>query len=318
MQLKYIVKETDSYNNINEILNTVFNISSRLKVKLINNKSISLNGYFIDTRTGIKPNDVICIDLSYKEDNSNIVPTKMELDILFEDEWFLVINKPSGISIHPSILHYSDSLSNGVKYYFDQIGLKKKIRPVNRLDTNTSGLVVFAKCEYIQECFIKQMADKTFKKRYLCLVQGNFEKSTNSNQNIDSNIENIEYEIIDLPIARKPGSIIERCVDASGQKAITHYRVIKEFDGYSLVECLLETGKTHQIRVHMSYIGHPLLGDDLYSSNCNPHTLIKRQALHSYKIELIHPVTNELLDFCCEVPKDIKCLIGDVSFCDIC
>ena len=106
---KYIVKETDSYNNINEILNTVFNISSRLKVKLINNKSISLNGYFIDTRTGIKPNDVICIDLSYKEDNSNIVPTKTELDILFEDEWFLVINKPSGISIHPSMLHYSDS-----------------------------------------------------------------------------------------------------------------------------------------------------------------------------------------------------------------
>ena len=154
------------------------------------------------------------------------------------------------------------------------------------------------------------MADKTFKKTYLCLVQGNFEKSTNSNKNIDSNIE---YEIIDLPIARKPGSIIERCVDASGQKAITHYRVIKEFDRYSLVECLLETGRTHQIRVHMSYIGHPLLGDDLYSSNCNPHTLIKRQALHSYKIELIHPITNELLSFCCEVPEDMKCLIGDVS-----
>lgn len=310
MQLKYIVKETDNYTDINEILNTKFNISSRLRFKLINNKSVTLNDTFVDTRTHIKPHDIICVDLSYEEDNSNIVPTKMEFDILFEDEWFLVINKPSGISIHPSLLHYTDSLSNGVKYYFDQISLKKKIRPVNRLDANTSGLVIFAKCEYIQECFIKQMADKTFKKTYLCLVQGNFEKSTNSNKNIDSNTG---YEIIDLPIARKPGSIIERSVDASGQKAITHYRVIKKFDGYSLVECLLETGRTHQIRVHMSNIGHSLLGDDLYSLNCNSLALIKRQALHSYKIELIHPVTDELLSFCSELPEDMKCLIGNVS-----
>ena len=325
MQLKYIVKETDNYTDINEILNTIFNISSRLRVKLINNKSVTLNGTFVDTRTHIKPHDIICVDLSYEEDNSNIVPTKMELDILFEDEWFLVINKPSGISIHPSLLHYSDSLSNGVKYYFDQIGLKKKIRPVNRLDTNTSGLVIFAKCEYIQECFIKQMADKTLKKTYFCLVQGNFEKDTTPNKNINFNTE---YKTIDLPIARKPGSIIERCVDTSGQKAITHYRVIKEFDGYSLVECLLETGRTHQIRVHMSYIGHPLLGDDLYNSTMNfsnstevqktkfhkkSNNLMNRQALHSYKIELIHPVTNELLSFCCELPKDMKCLVGDVS-----
>ena len=325
MQLKYIVKKTDNYTDINEILNTKFSISSRLRVKLINNKSVILNGSFVDTRTHIKPYDTICIDFNYKEDNSNIIPTKMELDILFEDEWFLVINKPCGISIHPSLLHYSDSLSNGVKYYFDQIGLKKKIRPINRLDTNTSGLVIFAKCEYIQECFIKQMADKTLKKAYLCLVHGNFEKNTNSNQNISSNAE---YKTIDLPIARKPGSIIERCVDTSGQKAITHYRIIKEFDEYSLVECLLETGRTHQIRVHMSYICHPLLGDDLYNDNVylsnskeiqktksykKSHNLINRQALHSYKIELIHPVTKELLSFCCELPEDMKCLIGDVS-----
>ena len=106
------------------------------------------------------------------EENLNIVPTKMDLNIIYEDEHLIAINKPAGIAVHPSILHFNDSLSNGVKYYFDSIGLKKKIRPVNRLDRDTTGIVIFAKNEYIQECLIRQMASNTFKKAYLCVVDG--------------------------------------------------------------------------------------------------------------------------------------------------
>ena len=143
MQLKYIVKNNEL--NINQILQNELNISSRLLYKLIKNERILLNGNICDTRNYANTGDVLIVDFDYEEDNSNIVPTKMNLDIVFEDDWLIVVNKPAGIAIHPSILHYSDSLCNGIRFYFDSIGLKKKIRPVNRLDLNTSGLVVFAK-----------------------------------------------------------------------------------------------------------------------------------------------------------------------------
>ena len=288
MFLEYVVKKDDNFKTINEVLTSNFYISSRLRNKLINLKAVKLNGNFVNTRSFVRELDVITVNFDYEEDNSNILPTKMDLQIIYEDEWLLIVNKPAGIAIHPSLLHYIDSLSNGVRYYFDLIGLKKKIRPVNRLDANTSGLVVFAKCEYIQECFIKQMANKTFKKEYLCIVNGIFDKKTG---------------IINLPIARKSGSIIERCVDRNGQDAVTYYEVIEEFGNYSLVKCLLETGRTHQIRVHMSYIGHPLLGDTLYGY---PSKLINRQALHSYIIEFVHPISKKVMKFTCDLPEDMK------------
>ena len=126
MELKYIVKENDNYKNINEILSLEFHLSTRLTTKLIKYDKIFLNGHICDTRSKIQVNDIVTVDLSISEDNSNIVPTKMDLDIVYEDKWFLVINKPAGIAIHPSRLHYDNSLSNGVRYYFDSIGLKKK------------------------------------------------------------------------------------------------------------------------------------------------------------------------------------------------
>lgn len=181
MQLTYIVKETDIYKNINEILSNEFHLSARLTKKLIQNKRISKNDINIDTRAGISTGDIIVVDLNFDEDNSNIVPTKMNLDIVYEDEWFIVVNKPAGIAIHPSILHYDNSLSNGIRFYFDSIKLKKKIRPVNRLDLNTSGLVIFAKCEYIHEEFSRQMQNDTFKKEYLCIVSRDIRKKGRHN-----------------------------------------------------------------------------------------------------------------------------------------
>lgn len=286
MKLNYIVKENCKYTNINQILINEFNISSRLRNKLIRLHHIYKNSIVADTRDSINLNNLITIDFDYEEDTSNIVPTKMKLDIIYEDEWLIVINKSAGIPVHPSMLHYTDSLSNGIRFYFDSIGLKKKIRPVNRLDLNTSGLVVFAKCEYIQEQLSTQMQTDDFKKEYICLVEGHLNEKSG---------------IIDLPISRKPRSIIERCVSQDGQKSITDFAVLKVFENYSLVKCILKTGRTHQIRVHFSYIGHPLLGDTLYGNSSN---LIARQALHSYKINFIHPVAKHALSFEAPVPGD--------------
>ena len=292
MMLLEYTNKNNSYICINDILFKEFHISTRLRTKLIKNKCIYVNNNICDTRDKISIGDTITVDLSLDEDNSNIVPTPMNLDIIYEDEWLLVLHKPAGIAIHPSMLHFDTSLSNGVKYYFDSIKLKKKIRPVNRLDLNTSGLVIFAKCEYIQEYLARQMLDNTFKKEYLCVVSGKFKNKIGT---------------INLPIARKKNSIIERCVDKNGQKSVTHYEVLQEFDSYSLVKCILGTGRTHQIRVHMSYIGHPLLGDTLYGK---PSTLIARQALHCSKLEFIHPISKQILTFECPLENDLQILVA--------
>ena len=305
MILEYIV-ENSKYQNINQILKQEFHISARLLHKLIVERHVLLNKCIVDTRTSVVNGDIVTVDLDFEENSENIVPTQMKLDIIFEDDALLILNKPAGMAVHPSILHYDDSLSNGVKFYFNRIGLKRKVRPVNRLDLNTSGLIVFAKNEYIQESLIQQMSNHVFRKEYIAIVQGHFDDP---------------YGTVNLPIARKSNSIIERYVSPDGQEAITDYCVIGETDNYSVVRCSLKTGRTHQIRVHMSAIGHPLLGDSLYGVSS---PLINRQALHSYKICFVHPITHESLEFVCDVPDDmqlirglhiLKCLLFDKNKC---
>ena len=290
MILKYVIKQEDKNKTINKVLEEKFELSNRLFSKLIRNKRITVNNINIDTRQKVKIGDIIKIDLNYKEDNSNIVSKKMDLDIVFEDGGILVINKPAGIAVHPSILHYEDSLASGVKYYLENSGIYKKIRPVNRLDLNTSGLIVFAKNEYIQESLIRQMKNNDFTKEYLAIVTGTLENKKGK---------------IDAPILRKENSIIERCVSEKGQRAITEYEVIKNSRDMSLVKCKLLTGRTHQIRVHMAYIGHSLLGDTLYGKES---TLIKRQALHCYKIVFIHPISHKKIELEIDMPKEFYIL----------
>ena len=296
MTLKYIVANIN-YQNINQILKQEFRISARLQHKLITGKHVVLNGSVTDTRSSVSKNDIITVNLDFEEESKNIVSTKMKLNIIYEDDALLVLNKPAGVAVHPSILHYEDSISNGVKFYFESIGLKRKIRPVTRLDLNTSGLIVFAKNEYVQECLIQQMNSHIFKKEYIAIVDGKFDEPNGT---------------INLPIARKENSIIERCISEYGQEAITDYEVIKEFkvdtNCISVVKCSLKTGRTHQIRVHMSAIGHPLLGDSLYGASLGSN-LINRQALHSHRISFVHPITNKTLELISELPNDMKNLI---------
>lgn len=253
--------------NIKEVLRKSLSMSSRLITKIKYNH-LYLNGSHCSVNSTVQPGDIVCVDFNY-------------------DELYIIINKPSNMPVHPSMEHYTDSLSNGVKTYFDSIHLHKKIRPVNRLDKDTSGIVVFAKNEYAQENF------KPICKEYIAIINGIF--SGNG--------------IIDLPIGRKNGSIIERCIDyENGDSAITEYEVIKNISEYnlSIVKCTLMTGRTHQIRVHLANKLSPILGDTLYGSTSN---LINRQALHSYHLRLIHPINKKVIDIYAPIPEDISNII---------
>lgn len=289
MKLSYV--NLNKYSNIKEVLKAEFSMSDRLLLKLKRLDKIYLNGKNASVNQNISKNDLVECSLDYDEDNSNIIPTEMPINIVYEDDAFLIVNKPAGISVHPSMDHYTDSLSNGIAFYFSKICLKKKIRPVNRIDKDTSGIVIFAKNEYIQECLIRQMKSKQFVKKYIAVVNGNLDNSVGT---------------INAPIARKEGSIIERCVNSNGDNAITHYKVLKRTANYDIVECILETGRTHQIRVHFAHIGHSLLGDTLYGTHSD---LIKRQALHSYEVDFIHPITKQNVKYIADIPEDLKNLL---------
>ena len=289
LNMNYIVKSDDE--NILQILKNIFGFSSNYIKYLKNNNLVLLNNIPVYITHPIKNNDCLTIILPNDEESENIVPLDYNLEILYEDKFLIIINKPSNMPIHPSMNHYNDSLSNALKNYYLKYNYNFKIRPINRLDKDTSGIVLFAKYPFIQEQLSIQMKSNTFIKKYMAFVEGIFEPQSG---------------IINLPIVRKNNSIIERNVDISDKtqknQASTIYKTIKCFDSYSQVEFQLISGKTHQIRVHSSHLGHPLIGDTLYGK---PSDLISRQALHCYYVEFIHPITKQHIRITSQLPKDM-------------
>lgn len=287
MILNYTVLDTEDGQKIAQILHNQLNISSRLLKKLKMNEKILVNDVPVYSNYIVKTSDRITVLIDFEEIDY-IEAEEMNLDIIYEDEYILVVNKPAGIVVHPSSYHLNNTLANGVKYYLNN---NKKIRPINRLDRDTSGIVMFAKNEYVQECFQNK---SDYKKEYLAIATGIIENDKGT---------------INKPIARKPGSIMEREINYDeGQVAITHYDVLERFveEGYTLLHIELETGRTHQIRVHFKSEGHILLGDDLYGA---PSELINRQALHAWKISFIHPITKQEIKLEANIPEDINNVI---------
>lgn len=286
IKLTYIALKEDENKKVGNILRDRLNISSRLLNKLKMNGKILVNRTSVFSSHIVHQNDEIIVNIDFEE-TDNIVPEDMNLDILYEDDYLLAINKPFGTVVHPSSYHPNKTLANGVKYYLNN---NKKIRAINRLDRDTSGIVLFAKNEYIQELMI---TNTHIEKEYLALTIGKLPK---------------DKDTLSFPIARKEGSIMEREVSEEGQIAITHYNVIRyiEYKKISLVHLKLETGRTHQIRVHLAYIGNSILGDTLYGYETN---LINRQALHAYKTSFIHPITKEEIKIITPLPEDMEGLI---------
>ncbi len=244
----------------------------------------------------LNPGDELIVRIYEDNDNAgDIVPADGPLDIVYEDEDLIIINKPGDMVVHPSYAHYKDSLSNYLAGYYEETNQKHVVRTVGRLDRETSGLVIFAKNRHSAALLSKQKENMSRRKEYLAICSGFFDKTEGT---------------IDAPIRRRPDERMIREVHPEGKEAITHYRVVKQFDGYALVRLILDTGRTHQIRVHMAHIGHPLLGDNFYGKELSDSYDMTRAALHAGHIELMQPITGEKIVIDATMPEDMQRLAG--------
>lgn len=243
-----------------------------------------------DFRPGV--GQVLSVRLSDWSRSSGVVPAPGPLDIVYEDQDLIVLNKAPGLSVHPGPGHFDDTLGNFLLYHYDLEGETADFHPVHRLDRGTSGLLVAAKHPHAQEVLKNQLHTPDFRRVYLAVCEGEPHPAAGT---------------IDAPLGPKPGSLTEQMVRPDGKTARTHYQVLKENHGRALLKLELDTGRTHQIRVHMAHIGHPLTGDFLYGTEMP--SLISRPALHAAELSLRHPVSGARLDFSAPLPADIAKLI---------
>lgn len=252
-------------------------------------KSVIVNGKHYYMRDILSTGDVLGIYIQETECSEKIPPSEIPLNIVYEDEDIIVINKPAGMPIHPSMNNYTNSMANGLTWYYEKQGKPFIFRCCNRLDRDTSGLTVVAKHLVSGNILSRATFHREVHREYLAIARGSVTPKSG---------------IINAPLARKPGTIIERTVDCeNGETAITHYQVVEEKNGHSLVSLCLETGRTHQIRIHMKHLGYPLIGDYLYNPDME---FITRQALHSHKVSFSHPITGEWMEFTAPLPEDMR------------
>lgn len=265
---------------------------------------IEVNGERAFQNYRLQQEDLLKVRVMEEASSGKIVPVKLPFSIVYEDEDIIAVNKPADMPIHPSLRNYENSLANALMYYYAQQDSPFVFRCINRLDRDTSGLTIVAKNSVSAGILGKQMAasvknsciPKPLRREYLGIVRG----------------ESVpEHGTIEAPIARKDTSVIERMVDfQNGEHAVTHYEVVKRGHGHSLLKLWLETGRTHQIRVHLKYAGFPLIGDYLYNPDME---YIHRQALHSYRLTFLHPITGQSLQLEAPMPEDMKTVFLEKS-----
>lgn len=283
----YYIEETNNEKTILEFLKEQ-QYPKTILISLKKDPSLVLkNGKPSYLNKALHTRDDLKIHVKENESSSDILPVETPLQVIYEDEDILVIDKPSDMPIHPSLNHYEGTLANALANYFKNEDTPFVFRCLNRLDKNTSGLTLIAKNPLSAGVLSRQMKMREIKRTYYAFVSGIVK----------------EAGIIDAPIARESDSMINRCVDfENGQNAITHYRPIKNYKDFTLMEFQLETGRTHQIRVHMKYFGHPLPADFIYNPD---FSLFKRQPLHAGKLEFLHPVTFKKMCITSPLPQDI-------------
>ena len=277
---------------IREYLKTELGLSTRLIRSASLDKRIFVNDEAVKMNRILNVGEIIKIDLA-KDESQDIAAEKMDIEIIYEDEDILVVNKKPFMVVHPTKSYQSGTLANGVINYFMESNQNCIVRLVSRLDMNTSGLIIIAKNQFSHGMLSKEMSENKVGKRYLAIVHGKLEQDSGT---------------IDLPIYKPEGieNGIRRVIDERGQRSVTHYKVIESFGNASLVECKLETGRTHQIRVHLNSIGHPIYGDTLYGFGEEEEDLIKRQALHAYALDFKSPRTGDILSLKSQLPDDMK------------
>lgn len=293
-KFEYIIKENDKELPIKELLKRNFRFSSRLMRKLKAGNCVQLNGVMAKMYEKGSPGDRITIFLP--EEKSGFEPENIPISVVYEDEDLLIINKQPGYVVHPTKGHPCHTMANGIMNYMKSQNKHFKIRFINRLDMDTSGLLAIAKNSHCQDDFARQMSMNGVVKRYIAVVNGILPE---------------EEGTIDLPIHREHEDQVKRAVMEGGSPSVTHYKVLERFEtGYTLIELLLETGRTHQIRVHMSHIGHPIVGDVLYGEAVV--WLIERQALHARYLSFRHPATKRFMELEASIPDDMQKLIKKI------
>lgn len=264
-------------------------ISNTIWKRIKHSGTFRINGVLVNAaRAMIRTGDTIAYDILRP---SNIEAEDLPLDVRYEDEWLLIINKPAGQLVHPTTQEPHGTLGGAVMYWYQQHGEAHSFHPVHRLDRETSGLVLIAKQPQVQYQ-LSPKGIKQFHREYQAIIAGQLVPPAG---------------LIDAPIARALPSIIQRKVAPDGKPARTHYKTIASNGRLTLIQLTLETGRTHQIRVHLAHLGHPLLGDDLYGGSCE---LIKRQALHAFRLSFIHPMTGQPICITSPLPADMTQIVS--------
>jgi 23S rRNA pseudouridine1911/1915/1917 synthase len=309
---RFVADKGQSLLRVDKFLMHLIANATRNKIqKAAEDGNIWVNDIPVKSNYRVKPLDVVRVMLSHPPFENLILPENIPLDIVFEDDSLLVINKPPGLVVHPGHGNYTGTLVNALAFHFENLPKNSSERPglVHRIDKNTSGLLVIAKTEQAMTHLAKQFEDKTTEREYIALVWGNVKEDEGT---IEGNIARHVKDRMQMAVFPD---------GETGKHAVTHYKVLERFGYVTLVSCNLETGRTHQIRVHMKYIGHTLFNDERYGGNLilkgttftkykqfidNCFKTLPRQALHAKTLGFVHPITKEYMRFDTEIPQDMK------------